>query len=61
VRSSIARVEVNSSIGCSCRPEIYAQGARIQHRMKRKLGIVQAFQPDPPLLILDEPTEGSIR
>ena len=26
--------------------------------MKRKLGIVQAFQPDPPLLILDEPTEG---
>ena len=26
--------------------------------MKRKLGIVQAFQSDPPLLILDEPTEG---
>jgi ABC-2 type transport system ATP-binding protein len=26
--------------------------------MKRKLGIVQAFQPDRPLLILDEPTEG---
>ena len=26
--------------------------------MKRKLGIVQAFQTDPPLLILDEPTEG---
>jgi len=26
--------------------------------MKRKLGIVQAFQADPPLLILDEPTEG---
>jgi len=26
--------------------------------MKRKLAIVQAFQPDPPLLILDEPTEG---
>jgi ABC-2 type transport system ATP-binding protein len=26
--------------------------------MKRKLGIVQAFQADPSLLILDEPTEG---
>jgi ABC-2 type transport system ATP-binding protein len=26
--------------------------------MKRKLGIVQAFQADSPLLILDEPTEG---
>jgi ABC-2 type transport system ATP-binding protein len=26
--------------------------------MKRKLGIVQAFQADRPLLILDEPTEG---
>ena len=26
--------------------------------MKRKLGIVQALQSDPPLLVLDEPTEG---
>ena len=26
--------------------------------MKRKLGIVQAFQSDPPMLVLDEPTEG---
>jgi ABC-2 type transport system ATP-binding protein len=26
--------------------------------MKRKLGIVQAFQADPSLLVLDEPTEG---
>jgi ABC-2 type transport system ATP-binding protein len=26
--------------------------------MKRKLGIVQAMESDPPLLILDEPTEG---
>lgn len=26
--------------------------------MKRKLGLVQAFLVDPPLLILDEPTEG---
>ncbi|MFZ2491458.1 MAG: ABC transporter ATP-binding protein [Thermoanaerobaculia bacterium] len=26
--------------------------------MRRKLGIVQAFQHEPPLLILDEPTEG---
>lgn len=26
--------------------------------MKRKLGIIQAFQGDPPVLILDEPTEG---
>jgi len=26
--------------------------------MKRKLGIVQAFQHDPPLVILDEPSEG---
>lgn len=26
--------------------------------MKRKLGIIQAFQANPPLLILDEPTEG---
>ena len=26
--------------------------------MKRKLGIIQALQADPPLLVLDEPTEG---
>jgi ABC-2 type transport system ATP-binding protein len=26
--------------------------------MKRKLGLIQAFQAAPPLLILDEPTEG---
>jgi ABC-2 type transport system ATP-binding protein len=26
--------------------------------MKRKLGLIQAFQSNPPLLILDEPTEG---
>lgn len=26
--------------------------------MKRKLGLIQAFQSDPALLILDEPTEG---
>jgi ABC-2 type transport system ATP-binding protein len=26
--------------------------------MKRKLGLIQAFQSDPLLLILDEPTEG---
>jgi ABC-2 type transport system ATP-binding protein len=26
--------------------------------MKRKLGLAQAFQSDPPLLILDEPTDG---
>jgi len=26
--------------------------------MKRKLGLIQAFQSDPMLLILDEPTEG---
>lgn len=26
--------------------------------MKRKLGLVQALQAEPPLLILDEPTEG---
>jgi ABC-2 type transport system ATP-binding protein len=26
--------------------------------MKRKLGLIQAFQGDPPVLILDEPTEG---
>jgi ABC-2 type transport system ATP-binding protein len=26
--------------------------------MKRKLGVIQAFQGEPPLLILDEPTEG---
>src|SRR5204863_5178566 len=26
--------------------------------MKRKLGLVQALQADPPLLVLDEPTEG---
>lgn len=26
--------------------------------MKRKLGLIQAFQADPHLLILDEPTEG---
>jgi ABC-2 type transport system ATP-binding protein len=30
----------------------YSQG------MKRKIGIVQAMQHDPPLLILDEPTDG---
>jgi ABC-2 type transport system ATP-binding protein len=26
--------------------------------MKRKLSLIQAFQADPRLLILDEPTEG---
>jgi ABC-2 type transport system ATP-binding protein len=26
--------------------------------MKQKVGIVQAFQHDPPLVVLDEPTEG---
>ena len=26
--------------------------------MKRKLGLIQAFQAEPPLLILDEPTDG---
>ncbi len=26
--------------------------------MKQKIGIVQAFQHDPPLVVLDEPTEG---
>ncbi len=26
--------------------------------MKRKLGLIQAFQAQPPLLILDEPTDG---
>jgi len=26
--------------------------------MRRKLGLIQALQSDPPLLILDEPTEG---
>jgi ABC-2 type transport system ATP-binding protein len=26
--------------------------------MKRKLGLIQALQADPPLLVLDEPTEG---
>ena len=26
--------------------------------MKRKVGLIQAFEADPPLLILDEPTEG---
>ena len=26
--------------------------------MKHKLGLIQAFQADPPILILDEPTEG---
>src|SRR5262249_21266007 len=26
--------------------------------MRRKLGLIQAFEADPPLLILDEPTEG---
>jgi ABC-2 type transport system ATP-binding protein len=28
------------------------------HGMKRKLGIIQALGPQPPLLILDEPTNG---
>jgi ABC-2 type transport system ATP-binding protein len=28
------------------------------HGMKRKLGIIQALAPRPPLLILDEPTNG---
>jgi ABC-2 type transport system ATP-binding protein len=28
------------------------------HGMKRKLGIIQALAPHPPLLILDEPTNG---
>jgi ABC-2 type transport system ATP-binding protein len=28
------------------------------HGMKRKLGIIQALSPSPPVLILDEPTNG---
>ena len=28
------------------------------HGMKRKLGIIQALAPNPPILILDEPTNG---
>lgn len=28
------------------------------HGMKRKLGIIQAMMTDPPLLVLDEPTNG---
>ncbi len=28
------------------------------HGMKRKLGIIQALAPSPPVLILDEPTNG---
>jgi len=28
------------------------------HGMKRKLGLVQALAPDPPVVILDEPTNG---
>jgi ABC-2 type transport system ATP-binding protein len=39
-----------SELGCRIRE--YSTG------MKRKLGLVQAFQADPQLLILDEPTEG---
>ena len=35
-----------------CRLREYSTG------MKRKLGLIQAFQSDPLLLILDEPTEG---
>ena len=34
------------------RLRVYSSG------MKRKLGLIQAFQSDPALLILDEPTEG---
>src|ERR1039458_317510 len=31
---------------------------RYSSGLKRKWGIIQAFQTTPPLLILDEPTEG---
>src|SRR5262249_26799810 len=45
-RLELARADVDRSL------REYSTG------MKRKLGLVQAMQADPPLLILDEPTEG---
>jgi ABC-2 type transport system ATP-binding protein len=45
-RLELARTDLNRAL------REYSTG------MKRKLGLVQAMQADPPLLILDEPTEG---
>jgi len=50
-RNLLERLELSSS-DLRRRIREYSTG------MKRKLGIVQALQSDPDLLILDEPTEG---
>jgi ABC-2 type transport system ATP-binding protein len=39
-------------------PDLHRKLREYSTGMKRKLGLIQAFQSDPPLLILDEPTEG---
>ena len=40
------------------RPDLGRKLREYSSGMKRKLGIIQAFQTRPPVLILDEPTEG---
>ena len=39
-------------------PDLHRRLREYSTGMKRKLGLIQAFQHDPELLILDEPTEG---
>jgi ABC-2 type transport system ATP-binding protein len=41
-----------------CTPDLHRKLREYSTGMKRKLGLIQAFQSEPSLLILDEPTEG---
>ena len=62
-RLSGAEVDVDYRLRLLDRLELARADLRRQLReystgMKRKLGLLQALQADPPLVILDEPTEG---
>ena len=62
-RLNASRIDASCRRGLLDRLELASADLRRKLReystgMKRKLGIVQAFQSEAPLLILDEPTEG---
>ncbi|MCG8633949.1 MAG: ABC transporter ATP-binding protein [Desulfobacterales bacterium] len=49
--------ELTEAFGLS-RAQLNKKIRHYSHGMKQKLGIIQAMQDDPDLLIMDEPTEG---